>query len=267
MRKSLVLIVGLVLVAGATALAKTGSPDALDAAASVTSVTAKESTTTTRAKTEPVTEQDRPGPVRSDTKDSDVTTTTEKAGEPTTTTVEVDQTRPVLEILHPADGQVFERKEVVFEGVTEAGARVFAGEYEADVKDDGSWRIVLFLSPGTNHVTFRAKDASGNVTEASVEPVLKEPPLEEHTEWPFTAQQAYGECSEIPPYDVFSGTGKPGALIEVRSEFGSGSTEVNAEGHWELKITFPEAPFGVTFLVKVKSSTGQYAAFEFTRTG
>jgi hypothetical protein len=204
---------------------------------------------------------------------------------------EADTTPPGLEILHPVDGQVFESKEVVFEGITEPGARVFAGEYEADVRDDGSWRIVLFLSPGSNHATLRAKDKAGNVSEDSVtvvfergeepkdeeepkheeEPREEQPPKDDHEEgeqvWEFSANQVYGECSENPPYDVFFGTGKPGTRIRVISEYGSGDTEVNDHGEWELKVYFEEAPIGKGILVKVVDDFEHSKTFEFTRTG
>jgi hypothetical protein len=134
-----------------------------------------------------------------------------------------DTTPPEFEILHPVEGQVFESKEVVFEGITEPGARVFAGEYEADVDDSGAWRIVLFLSPGSNHATLRAKDRAGNVSEDSVTIVFDRPeepkhedgpkeedqpkeedgpreeePKEDHDEGEaceFSAQQVYCDCS------------------------------------------------------------------------
>jgi hypothetical protein len=192
---------------------------------------------------------------------------TEPADEKPPVTEPADLTPPALAILHPIDGQVFSTKEVVFEGTTEVGARVFAGPYEADVRDDGSWRIVLFLAPGQNLATFIAKDGAGNVTEAKVSPVLEEKEHEEEPKGEFSALQQYGECSENPPYDVFYGTARPGTKITVVSEFGDGVTEVNDSGHWEIKVTFPESPFGLTFLVKVIDSDGHSQAFEFTHTG
>ena len=183
-----------------------------------------------------------------------------------------DTTPPDLQILHPVNGQVFEEKEVVFEGVTEPGARVFAGQYEADVNDDGGWRIVLILSPGANHATLKAKDAAGNVSEASVSvtyavPDREEPKeSEEPQEWEFSANQVYGECSESPPYDVFYGFGKPGSKILVISEYGDGEIEVNENGEWEIKVFFPESPIGHGILVKVKDEFGHQQSFEFTHT-
>jgi hypothetical protein len=183
-----------------------------------------------------------------------------------------DTLPPDLQILHPVDGQVFETKEVAFEGVTEPGARVFAGQYEAEVNDDGAWRIVLILSPGANHATLKAKDAAGNVSQASVSvtyvvPEKEEPKQEEPKEWEFSAHQVYGECSESPPYDVFYGTGKPGSAIFVVSEYGNGQTQVNEHGEWEIKVFFPESPIGQGILVKAKDEFGHKVTFEFTHTG
>ena len=79
-----------------------------------------------------------------------------------------DTTPPRFEILHPEDGQRFDVREVVFEGHVEPGSRVFAGDYEADVRDDGTWRIVLLLSPGRNVATLKAIDRAGNVNEDTV---------------------------------------------------------------------------------------------------
>jgi hypothetical protein len=178
---------------------------------------------------------------------------------------------PDLQILHPVNGQVFETKEVVFEGVTEPGARVFAGQYEADVNDDGGWRIVLILSPGGNHATLKAKDAAGNISQASVSvtyavPEKELPKEEDPKEWEFSAHQVYGECSESPPNDVFYGTGKPGSTIWVLSEYGSGETKVDEHGEWEIKVFFPESPIGQGILVKAKDEFGHKQSFEFTHT-
>jgi len=202
---------------------------------------------------------------------------------------EADTTPPALQILHPIEGQVFESKKVVFEGTTEPGASVYAGEYEADVDEKGNWRIVLFLSPGANHATIRAKDAAGNVAEASVtivfepgeepkdedkpkeedKPREEDKPKEEVDEgaWEFVAHQAFGECAETPPFDVFYGKGKPGSVIHVLSEYGSGEAVVNDHGEWELKVYFEGAPVGQGILVKVIDQFDHKQMFEFTRTG
>lgn len=191
--------------------------------------------------------------------------------EPTSTTVVVDVTAPFLEITSPSDGQVFEKSTIVFEGTTEPGARVYAGPYEATVDTDGKWSIVLILSPGTNKATFVAVDDAGNESTASVSPVYEPPvttttkPKEEKAA--FTANFTFGECSESPPYDVYYGKGEPGSKVFVTSEFGGGETVVDAEGHWELRVEFPEAPTGKVFAVKAKDSFGRSKTFEFVNTG
>ena len=205
---------------------------------------------------------------------------------------DVDRTHPEIQILHPAEGQVFETKKVVFEGTSEPGARVFAGEREADVNDSGGWRIVLYLTPGSNHITLRAVDGAGNFWEDSVTVVFKpveepkdeqEPPKDheeqppkdgeeqppkdeggEEVPWEFVAHQAYGECAESPPFDVFYGKGKPGSVIQVLSEYGSGEAEVNDDGGWELRVYFEGSPIGQGIQVKVRDQFDHQQTFEFT---
>ena len=194
----------------------------------------------------------------------------------------VDDTPPLIEVLYPEDGQVFEHREVVFEGITEPGAHVFAGKWEADVNEEGEWRIVLYLEKGENHVTFKAWDEHENYATDSVtviyeapkeeepkeeEPKEEEPKEEEPHEWEFSAHQLYGECGEDPPYDVFHGTGKPGTVIHVESEFGGGETEIGKKGGWEIKVYFEEAPVGEAFAVWVSDQFGNHKVFEFIHTG
>ena len=214
-----------------------------------------------------------------------------------------DVTPPGIEILHPANGQVFETKEVVLEGETEPGAKVFAGDHRAEVSESGGWRLVLQLERGENVITVRAIDAAGNVGTDSVtifftapepkkeeprkeEPKKEEPrkeeprheepkeeepkeeePKEEPHEWEFVAKQVYGECSENPPFDVFHGKGKPGSKIYIESAYGSGVAEVGEKGGWEIKVHFETAPVGEVFPVKVKDEFGNHVVFEFVHTG
>ena len=209
----------------------------------------------------------------------------------------VDDTPPVVEILHPEDGQVFTTREIVFEGITEPGARVFFGDKEADVAENGSWRVVLHLGWGETLVTAEALDEHENSATDSVTVIVKEPekpkpepkeepkeqpkeapkeePKEEHEEepkeeeakWEFSAHQLYGECSENPPYDVFWGTGKPGSRIVAEAKYGRKVAEVNDHGEWELKLIFEEAPVGEVFVVHIVDEFGNLAEFEFVRTG
>ena len=173
-----------------------------------------------------------------------------------------DVTAPFIEITSPIDGSVFAQKTITFAGVTEPGARVFAGSYEADVDADGNWRIVLVLSPGANRATFTAMDAAGNTSSAMVSAVY-EPPVEKKDVAGFFAENVYGSCVESPPFDVYHGKGEPGSTVFVVSEYGSGQTTVGAEGGWELRVEFPGAPPGKVFAVKVKDSLGRSTIFEF----
>ncbi len=202
-------------------------------------------------------------------------------------------------IASPADGDVFEQMEVVFEGTTEPGARVFAGEFEATVADDGTWSIVLWLSPGQNVATLKAIDAAGNVSKASVTVVLSGGASEddkpkddkpkgddgkgddgkgddgkgddgkggEEAVIGFSAGQKYGSCDEETPYDVFFGTGRSGLVVEVGSPYGSGRVEVGKTGHWDMKVFFEGAPVGQTFDVTIDTSDGDRKVFSFTNLG
>ncbi len=179
----------------------------------------------------------------------------------------VDIIPPSIEITAPADGQVFETKTITFAGITEPGARVLAGPYEATVDEAGNWSIVLVLSPGTNRATFVAIDAAGNQASATVSPVYEPPAPKVEDRAAFVAYKTFGECSESPPYDVYHGKGEPGSTVTVTSEFGAGTTTVGPAGVWELRVEFPTAPAGKVFAVKVKDSLGRSATFEFVYTG
>lgn len=207
----------------------------------------------------------------------------------------VDETPPEIVILHPTDGQVFERREVVFEGEVEPGAKVYSGPYEAEVSESGAWRMVLVLDKGENTVTVKALDNAGNVgrdrvtvvyrapepepkpapreaepkeeTPKKEEPKEEEPKEEKPAEWAFSAKQLYGECSETPPYDVFHGTGKPGTVIHIESRYGGGIAEVGEKGGWEIKVIFESAPLNEAFAVHVEDQFGNHKVFEFVHRG
>lgn len=192
----------------------------------------------------------------------------------------VDTEAPALVILSPENGEVFETDVVRFSGTTEPGAAVRAGRYEADVAADGTWSIVLVLSPGSNRALFTATDDAGNEATAQVVVDYKRPvaattttttkPKEDTTTTTkadfveFSANQVYGTCPSSPPFDVFWGTAQPGSKVTVTSDYGSGSVFANADGGWEVRVEFPEAPADVFFLVTAKSvATGRAKSFEF----
>lgn len=175
-----------------------------------------------------------------------------------------DTTPPAIHIISPDNGATVHEAKIRFTGETEPGAKVFVGDWYADVTDDGHWSLVLILEKGSNTVKFTAKDAAGNRSVASTtvtyEPVIDEP---DEKDYKFTANQKYGSCGEEIPYDFFWGTAKPGATIYVESPYGGGTTTAGDKGNWEIKVKFPEAPAG-TFGVVIESSDGGRAEFSFT---
>ena len=163
---------------------------------------------------------------------------------------EKDTTPPPLAILFPENEQRFEDKVVAFEGETEPGARVFGGNYEADVDSEGNWRLVLVLSPGGNTVKFKAKDAAGNITEKSIKVYLD---AEEVKDREFTANQKWEVFDGYPPKNKYYGTGTPGTTVWVGSEYGSGSMKIDSNGEWLFYVEFPEAPCNEWFKVVVEN--------------
>jgi hypothetical protein len=182
---------------------------------------------------------------------------------PDTTEPEPDTIAPMLQIVSPEDGERVQDEILMFRGVTEPGATVNRGRFEADIDDEGNWSIALVLSSGSNYVTFTVRDEAGNEATASVT-VIYDPPSEKEKEGTFTAFATYGSSEFDPPYDIYYGTATPGAKITIASEYGSGSTAADAEGSWEKQVFFPDAPYGKTFLVTVKDDEGRKKTFEFT---
>ncbi len=181
----------------------------------------------------------------------------------------VDTEPPFISITSPEDGARFEEKTIRFEGTTEPGAAVTAGRYAADVDAAGHWSIVLVLSPGGNGASFTATDAAGNEATAQTTvyydppPPPEKPPPEEPPPSTFSAHATYGSCAFDPPYDIYYGTAAPEATITITSEYGGGTTTVDAEGSWELQVFFPDAPPEKVFLVTVKDGMGGSKKFEF----
>jgi hypothetical protein len=203
-------------------------------------------------------------------------TVTTAAAATVTTGPAADVTPPGLTITYPSGGAVLHEKMVAFTGLTEPGARVLAGRYEADVAADGSWRLLLVLSEGSNRVRFVARDSAGNQSEASVTVVFVPPTTTtspasttttEKALAEFTAHATFGTCPEQPPYDIYYGVGEPGSKVTVHSEYGGGSTVVGPQGEWEIQVFFPEAPLGEPILVKVFDQYGRQKSFEFTAVG
>lgn len=192
---------------------------------------------------------------------STTTTTTTTAAPPTTTTTTKppDTEPPIIEIAFPENRQRFSEKEVRIRGFTEPGAKVTFRGRTVDVTDDGKWQFGVVLETGRNPLTVTATDAAGNSAHDSVLVFYVPPDLAE-----FSAHAQFGSCELDPPYDVYYGTGEPGTDVAITSEYGSGATTVTGEGTWEVKVFFPEAPHGETFLVQATDEFGRTKSFEFT---
>jgi hypothetical protein len=172
-------------------------------------------------------------------------------------------------ILSPEDGSHHENAKVVFEGEASAGARVFAGPYEASVDDEGNWSIELILRAGANRAVIKAKDVNGDVAEDSITAwldVKEKPKKDDKPDEPanigFSAQQQYGSGGEETPYDVFWGTATPNSVVEISSPYGNARVEVGKKGNWEKKVFFETAPRGQTFAVTVYAENGS-KTFDF----
>jgi hypothetical protein len=82
-----------------------------------------------------------------------------------------------IEIAAPRDDQVFDDRSVRFEGITQPGATVMAGQFQ-DVSEDGTWCFDLLLGPEPGPLTarFTAVDESGNEATDTVQ-VFYQPPV------------------------------------------------------------------------------------------
>ncbi|MDH3193258.1 MAG: hypothetical protein OEY55_07565 [Acidimicrobiia bacterium] len=169
---------------------------------------------------------------------------------------DVDTTPPILRITSPEDGAELDDEFVVFRGVTEPGATVYAGDWKADVDGEGHWAIKLRLNPGRNRAAFVATDQAGNKSEASITVIYVV------REVRFTAHQKYEASDAEIPGNRYYGTATPGAKIFVESKYGSGSTKATESGEWAVSVQFPNAPHAEPFRVVVESSDGGRAVFE-----
>lgn len=205
----------------------------------------------------PSTTTQEPGTTTSTT--TSTTTTTEAPPTTTTTTKPPDTEPPIIEIAFPENRQRFGEKEVRIRGFTEPGAKVTFRDRSVDVSDDGKWQAGVVLQVGRNRLTVTATDAAGNSAQDSVLVFYVPPDLVE-----FSAHAQFGSCELDPPYDVYYGTGEPDTTVVITSEYGSGQATVGGEGNWEVKVFFPEAPYGEPFVVQATDEFGRAKSFEFT---
>jgi hypothetical protein len=138
-----------------------------DLATSTTLAVSEPSTGTTAAEsdTATTTEESTLAPASSSTTEVETTTT---AAEAATAQTAADTTPPALQILSPKDGAAVTSRVIEFTGVTERGAEVFSGPFEAEIDAQGDWAINLVLAPGANGASFTARDAAGNETSVRI---------------------------------------------------------------------------------------------------
>ncbi len=184
-----------------------------------------------------------------------------------------------LVIVSPEDGATFNSGSIDVTGVATPNSTVSGPDGSATVAaDDGLWSLTVPIAVGDNRLKFSATNDTGTaVAYLSVQrtppptttTTTKPKPTTTTTEaaaWEFTAHNTYGTCAEDPPYDIYYGTGKPGTEITITSEHGGGSTVVEGDGTWSLKVFFPDAPLNVKFTVKVYDFTGAKKTFDFKHT-
>jgi hypothetical protein len=262
-----IVLLGGAAMAGIGTYMNSEEPQAADYTSGDTSVTLATTTPKQTTTTSIAHEVPEPEPVKEEKAEHEDTAKIEEPEAEEQTKEVVDKPASVFTLTHPEDGAHLKSKVVAFGGEASDGVIVHRGKYEA-IPHDGTWAMELVLSPGKNHVSFEGVDADGNVILRTVT-VHFDAPTDEGKDATaaFVAHQKYGSCGEEVPYDIFYGTAQPGAKISASSEYGSNSTTANDDGRWEMKVTFPDAPSGKTFNVKIKASTGQSKTFSFTNTG
>ena len=141
-----------------------------DLATSTTLAVSEASTSTTGAEDDTLTtteESTLSAPTSSSSTTAADTTTTATEAAPTPTAAS-DTTPPALQVLSPKDGATVTSRVIEFTGVTERGAEVFSGPFEAETDAQGDWAINLVLAPGANGASFTARDAAGNETSVRI---------------------------------------------------------------------------------------------------
>ena len=150
-----------------------------------------------------------------------------------------------------------------FHGTATPGSVVVAssdyGSADAVADSKGKWSMKLKMFEVADGATVGVR-VTNNSSEGVFEFSLVRPvpePEPEPDPIAFTAQAAFVECDSTPPYNEYWGTSTAGAKITISSAFGGKQVIANADGHWEARVEFPEAPLGETFMVTVISSKGE----------
>jgi hypothetical protein len=154
-----------------------------------------------------------------------------------------------------------------FGGTGQPGSAVIAtsdyGSADTVVGEGGEWTLKLWLDgvPAGKKVVVLVSNPASGITK---EFVIETPPAAPTVE--FSANAAFVECDSTPPYNEYWGTAQPGTTVKIVSPYGYAERTAGSGGGWDARVEFPDAPFGETFIVKVKSvATGQVEEFPMKR--
>ena len=152
-----------------------------------------------------------------------------------------------------------------FYGTGTPGSVVYAesayGSAEAVVGSAGGWELrlkMLEVPAGTTVLVTISNSASDTVRQFEL--VRPAAPVYE-----FTANAAFTECDATPPFNEYWGKGAVGSTVTISSPYGGGQVVVGADGKWDARIEFPDAPVGQQFEVTVTSTQGGSYGFPMLR--
>lgn len=192
-----------------------------------------------------------------------VTVTTSTGWSKTYTFSHLGETKPVAERPWTIDHKYAENHEpwTKFFGTGIPGTRISAtspyGSAETEIGKTGEWHLkVWFEAPAGATFEVQVTNSAGYQGTFAVTILAST----------FEVTQLYGTCAEDPPYDVFTGRTAPNTWVKAWSEFGSAKVVSNADGWFELKVYFDNAPYDVPFAVHVGDALGDTKSFSFVRT-
>ncbi|MFB8188125.1 Ig-like domain-containing protein, partial [Microbacterium sp. NPDC055988] len=155
--------------------------------------------------------------------------------------VQVEDDTAPLEITSPKAGDEIVGPDVKFEGKGQPGEKVEIKDAdgnvigETEVNSDGTWDVVVTV-PENGSVVVEAGDQKVEIKDLDVVAPLK------------VLTPKAGDTIGTNGAD-FTGTGQPGATVEIKDADGNaiGETEVKGDGTWDLNVKVPEgsAPISV----------------------
>ncbi|MFB8188127.1 Ig-like domain-containing protein, partial [Microbacterium sp. NPDC055988] len=156
--------------------------------------------------------------------------------------VTVEDDTAELIVTSPENGSSLIGPDVTFEGTGQPGDTVVIKDSdgntlgEAEVKKDGTWELEVPLPEGGS-VTVESGDQK-----VDVEDIVVVAPLE--------VISPKGDDKIGTHGTDFSGKGQPGETVVIKDAEGNelGSTEVNGDGTWDVKVVVPEGSAPITVI-------------------